>query len=111
MVHYRGLGHNGGIDDYIPAIPNIFQNGPPKNTACEVMSEEDNKEVLGLLNETSSFFIEITGLEREMQKTHISAPCVTVCCETSVLTPSAFPFSSGNVASHLLLVGKSLLNL
>ena len=30
MVHYRGLGHNGGIDGYIPAIPNIFQNGPQK---------------------------------------------------------------------------------
>ena len=74
MVRYRGLGHNGGIDGYIPAIPNIFQNGPHKITACEVMSEEDSKEVLGSLNETSSYFIEITGLEREMQKTRNSVP-------------------------------------
>lgn len=74
MVHYRGLGHSGGIDDYIPAIPDIFQNGPPKDTACEVVSEEDSKEVLGSLNETSLHFIEITGLEREMQKTRNSVP-------------------------------------
>ena len=38
------------------------------------MSGEDSKEVLGSLNETSSHFIEIIGLEREMQKTHNSVP-------------------------------------
>ena len=98
MVRYRGLGHNGGIDGYIPAIPNIFQNGPQKITACEVMSEEDSKEVLGSLNETSSYFIEITGLEREMQKTRNSVPPVSQCVVRRQWWHTArFPFPQGTL--------------
>ena len=37
-----------------------FQNGPGKDTASEAMPEEENKEVLGSLDDTTMYFIEIS---------------------------------------------------
>jgi hypothetical protein len=42
IVHYRGLGYNGGIINCIPVIPEGFQNKPRKITVSEAVSEKGN---------------------------------------------------------------------
>lgn len=74
----------------------------------EAVSEEENKEVLGSLDNTSCF-MEISrnyGF-REMQKTpSLALLCVMVCGAISGQTHSVVPFSGGNVTPHLLSFGK-----
>lgn len=87
----------------MPAIPEVIQNGPQKDTASEIVSEEENKEVLGSLNDTSSYFI---GPEREVQKTHSVALLVSWCDAGSPCRHSVARFSSGDSSLHLLSFGK-----
>lgn len=92
-----------------------FQNGPGKGTASEAVSEEENKEVLGSLNDTTMYLLkqaEITGSERAMQKTHNSAfSCVLVCLGSRCRCTVVFLFPVGRLSPVCFHLGKLLLDL
>ena len=92
-----------------------FQNGPGKDTVSKAVSEEENREVLGSLNDTTMYLLkeaDIIGSERVIQKTHnLAFSCVLVYLGSQCRCTVVFLFPVGHLSPVCFHLGKLLLDL